>query len=319
MIFPLSGCIFDSDLTAEKFFEMKILTYNYSPYSQDIWEASPDMDFHAAFGDSNEHKLPLCPHYFFDSTHKKKHFFQHNNYPHLALELILSGKMEFKTADRREICGPGEMYVITPGTTVRFIRYSREPMRKIALLFSGARARLTVEAFGFWESMKLKLSDPEPIERQMRRIGEMIRTGQHPEARALEGFALLLKLVGEQPETDLPPGIRRAVQLMHKEIANLELNSEQLPQFAGYSLQEFRKKFYVACGVPPMKYLTEERMKLARSLLETTSLRIKEIIARIGFNSSHSFSLTFRRNCGCSPRQYRDRSMNPKPAGKKNL
>ena len=60
-----------------------------------------------------------------------------------------------------------------------------------------------------------------------------------------------------------------------------------------------------------MKYLTEERMKLARSLLETTSLRIKEIIERIGFNSSHSISLTFRRNCGCSPRQYRRQEKDP--------
>ena len=157
--------------------------------------------------------------------------------------------------------------------------------------------------------MKLKLSDPKEIERRMRQLGEMIRARKPPEDRALQGFALLMKLAGDLQDTEQPAGIRQAVQLMHKEIANPDLNSEQLARYAGYSLADFRKKFYVVYGVSPMKYLMEERMKLARTLLETTPLRLKEIIERVGFNSTHSFSLTFRRICGCSPRQYRDRKV----------
>ena len=286
---------------------MKILTHHYSPYSQDIWESFHEHAVHKVCKAPADPRIPLCPHYFSDTTQKKKLFFLHKNYPFLSLELILAGKMEFKTADRRVICGPGEMYIITPGSTVRFIIYSEEPMHKISVLSRGTHAGLIVESFGFRESMKLKLSDPKEIERRMRQLGEMIRTQKPPEDRALQGFALLMRLAGELQETEQPPGIRQAVQLMHKEIANPELNSEQLAHYAGYSLSDFRKKFYVVYGVSPMKYLMEERMKLARTLLETTTLRLKEIIERVGFNSTHSFSLTFRRICGCSPRQYRTR------------
>ena len=286
---------------------VKIQTLDYSPYSQDIWEPFAGHFVHKVVNAPRSPRIPLCPRFFSDTIQKKKLFFQHNNYPHLSLELILSGKMEFKTADRREICGPGEMYVITPGTTVRFVKYSEEPLHKIALLMEGVQAGMIVRAFGFRESMKLTLSDPKQIEHRMRSLGKMIRSRKPAEDRALQGFALLLKLTGELHEPDQPEGIRRAVQLMHKEIANPDLRSEQLARHAGYSLADFRKKFCVVYGVSPMKYLMDERMKLARTLLETTPLQLKEIIERIGFNSTHSFSLTFRRICGCSPRQYRDR------------
>ena len=296
---------------------MKILTHHYSPYSQDIWESFHEHSVHKVLKAPADPRIPLCPHYFSDTLQKKKLFFLHKNYPYLSLELILAGKMEFKTADRREICGPGEMYVITPGSTVRLIIYSEEPMHKISVLSKGTRAGQIVELFGFRESMKLKLSDPKEIERRMRQLGEMIRARKPPEDRALQGFALLMKLAGELQETEQPTGVLQAVQLMNREIANPDLNSEQLARYAGYSLADFRKKFYVVYGVSPMKYLMEERMKLARTLLETTPLRLKEIIERVGFNSTHSFSLTFRRICGCSPRQYRDRKMSPGQKPKK--
>ena len=53
--------------------------------------------------------------------------------------------------------------------------------------------------------------------------------------------------------------------------------------------------------------LTEARMAAASQHLLTTALSVTEISERLGFSSIEHFSAAFRREMGCSPRQYRQR------------
>lgn len=67
----------------------------------------------------------------------------------------------------------------------------------------------------------------------------------------------------------------------------------------------FSERFRQTVGQPPLKYLTEYRVKLACQLLQDSDFSIKEISASVGYESASSFSNAFKRWIGKSPADYR--------------
>ena len=63
--------------------------------------------------------------------------------------------------------------------------------------------------------------------------------------------------------------------------------------FHRYAHQNFRQ------------YVNALRIRLAQTFLTTTQMSIQEITYAVGFTDSNYFSTVFRRESGCSPRQYR--------------
>ena len=65
------------------------------------------------------------------------------------------------------------------------------------------------------------------------------------------------------------------------------------------------KKFRKTVGVPPQRYLMEQRIRQSKRLLTDTSLSVGEIAARTGFENVYYFSKTFKKETGKSPSEYR--------------
>jgi len=67
--------------------------------------------------------------------------------------------------------------------------------------------------------------------------------------------------------------------------------------------------FKAHTGMTFVEYLTETRMERARELLAHGDLKTYEIAERVGYRDSHYFSLTFRKQTGFSPTEYRERTL----------
>jgi two-component system, response regulator YesN len=67
----------------------------------------------------------------------------------------------------------------------------------------------------------------------------------------------------------------------------------------------FSPLFKTHTGMTFVEYLTAVRMEHAKELLSGTDLLTYEVAERVGFNDPHYFSLTFRKQCGLSPTEYR--------------
>ena len=82
---------------------------------------------------------------------------------------------------------------------------------------------------------------------------------------------------------------------------------EGLAARVNLSRSRFAHLFKAQVGVPPGRYLREQRLRHARRLLETTFLSVKQVMAEVGINDPSHFSRDFQRAFGTSPRAWRQR------------
>jgi len=83
------------------------------------------------------------------------------------------------------------------------------------------------------------------------------------------------------------------------------LTRDDLARHAGLSVAHFSLLFQRQTGLSPIQFLIQQRMRRACQLMDTASLTIREVAARVGYEDPYYFSRLFSKSMGCSPRQYR--------------
>ena len=100
------------------------------------------------------------------------------------------------------------------------------------------------------------------------------------------------------------PRIGGALELIHDAPAHAWSIGE-LACEVGMSRSAFAGRFKSLVGETPMQYLTRWRMHRAAHYLRTEGLGVHEVAARVGYESSATFSKAFKRYSGAAPAAYR--------------
>jgi transcriptional regulator GlxA family with amidase domain len=99
----------------------------------------------------------------------------------------------------------------------------------------------------------------------------------------------------------------RGVQLWMLEHLAQDLSVARLAERACMSPRNFARHFNQGVGVPPGQYVRQLRINAARSKLEQTPLRVRQIAQRCGFGTEESLRRSFVAALGVSPAAYRER------------
>src|SRR5215210_4901887 len=83
------------------------------------------------------------------------------------------------------------------------------------------------------------------------------------------------------------------------------LDVDDLAHAAGLSRAHFSREFRRAFGDSPHAYLLTRRLERAAALLRTTDRSVIDICLSLGLRSVGSFTTSFTRTYGVSPRAYR--------------
>jgi transcriptional regulator GlxA family with amidase domain len=113
-------------------------------------------------------------------------------------------------------------------------------------------------------------------------------------------------LVGED---ELRSTLDWAVGQLHR-----PLSVEELARHAHVSPRTLARRFREEIGVPPMQWLTGQRLLEAQRLLASTRLGVDEIAERCGLGSAGNLRLHLARTLGTTPTAYR-RSYRASPPG----
>lgn len=125
--------------------------------------------------------------------------------------------------------------------------------------------------------------------------------------------ALLIEALRSQADaTGAPPGLLRgladprvakALQYMHADLAR-SWTMSALAKEVALSRSTFFDRFRSAVGLPPMEYLLNWRMAVARELLRDGKYSLDQIAEAVGYRTASTFSTAFRRHVGAPPRRY---------------
>jgi AraC family transcriptional activator FtrA len=80
---------------------------------------------------------------------------------------------------------------------------------------------------------------------------------------------------------------------------------DDLAAQAAMSRRSYLRRFASATGTTPIKWLIEQRIQASLALLESSSLSIEQIAARVGFESSVTYRHHFVRGLRTTPSEYR--------------
>jgi AraC family transcriptional regulator len=96
-----------------------------------------------------------------------------------------------------------------------------------------------------------------------------------------------------------------AIDIFIREHIDETIRVEQLADLVHMSPSHFARAFKAATGCSPHSYLTNERLKFARSMLSEGGLPLTDVAARAGFQTQQYFTEVFRRYTGSTPRAFR--------------
>jgi AraC family transcriptional regulator len=139
-----------------------------------------------------------------------------------------------------------------------------------------------------------------------------------------EKLFMLLSVIGGLQQTNLAEKARlphvkkstrdelylrvlKAKEYIHSNYENtIELKDVSLASHL--SVNHLLRCFKAVFGLTPHEYRTQLRIQRARQLLETSNIPIAEISTLLGFESSSTFSLLFKRHISVAPETYRKSS-----------
>ncbi len=130
--------------------------------------------------------------------------------------------------------------------------------------------------------------------------------------RMLELLASQLRIELQRRHASLPSvsvddSFRYTLNYM-KEHFTQKIDFAALAALAGFSSDYYRHRFKAVTGRSPMQYILDMRLGHARMLLQHTALTVTAIAMECGFSNDAQFCSLFKRECGCTPGQFRKRA-----------
>jgi len=182
--------------------------------------------------------------------------------------------------------------------------------------FDGANAQLLVKLL----PPVVHIRRDEPGASQLHRIVELIsdeadayRPGRDliverlVEVVLVEALRFRSALSGKEEQGLLAglsdPALAQTLREIHVDVAR-RWTVEQLARTAGMSRAVFAERFARRIGMPPMQYLLEWRIALAKDMLRREQLSLAEVAERVGYQSASAFSTAFTRLNGRSPGEF---------------
>jgi AraC family transcriptional regulator len=108
----------------------------------------------------------------------------------------------------------------------------------------------------------------------------------------------------DRPHTLAPSRFKRAEEFILENL-DAELSLRDIARSAGMSLFHFAKAFKQASGQSPHRYVKEQRLRRARTLLHDKRLTIAQVAEAVGLSHSY-FTAEFREHMGMTPTKFRD-------------
>ena len=119
--------------------------------------------------------------------------------------------------------------------------------------------------------------------------------------KMLSELTVRLYSIENVPDDDV---VRKMVRYIRQNMEK-ELTVSEVADIAGMNPEHLSRIFKKKTGMNLKRFIDQEKMEAARTLLETTNLPVTIISGHVGYSSYNTFTRSFRQMTGLSPSEYR--------------
>lgn len=258
-------------------------------------------------------KQPVYASYAMEVVRKTPYRCRHHYYPYLGIELILSGRLDYFFAGELRTLSAGSIALMHRNRDSGFEFNGKDEYRKLVVLLSGSALETICRSLGLEEIHSFSIPDMIPSIQYFQEIMQLLKE-QEPGteiqlSEKVYSFLLYLASVRNAGKEELyPDSLRRSLAFLEWNF-DKPLQIEEIATAGGVSVSSIVRIFHRCLGTTPWRFLQKLRLDCAKELLQNSDLRIKEIAVRSGFNDPLYFSSFFHKECGCSPRRFREKEL----------
>lgn len=229
--------------------------------------------------------------------------------------LCSAGRGWFEVDGRRQSVETGETAFIPPHASHAYGAADDDPWSIVWAHVTGGDVSLFLRALGIGSRQrKLRLSGAavERLNLDFHHVYQVLEEGFSLPVLINSSCALRLvlaemlrsKLAPRAARGTEPDPVQRASEWMRQNLG-VRTTLRDLARHAGASASHLSSLFRRKVGHPPIDYFSRLKIQRACWLLDSTTARVKEIGAQIGYPDAYYFSRLFRHVMGMSPRSYR--------------
>lgn len=240
--------------------------------------------------------------------------------PEFCLAMVLVGTGEYQTRDHAAKLMPGDVFLFRPGEWHRHRPAPRTGWTLMWIHFNGDEPLLWLRDRLFrLERNRAAVEEPCLFRQQFEHLLAVVH--RHPTVNQPNYSRLALGLLAHllvDPDSraasgdsvDGDPLVMAAVGY----IWNFSHDIVDVPAVArrlGVARRTLDRRFKQATGRSVLEEIQSCRVSRAARLLRETAMPVKHIVHRAGFRSAEHLRLSFQKNFGCSPREYRADGKSP--------
>lgn len=229
----------------------------------------------------------------------------------MTIEYILEGSGTVRIKGKEFHPEKGDIYILPQNYDHIYFSDSLNPWKKIWFNVSGPLVNAIISAYGMTDVYLIKQSETlNYFERILAVCSQISSKSEINEKVSLLFHELISVLSRSVSDTTSKYSFEVSVLIEYIDAHITEnITSEKLAALIYKSKSQTIRIFKAETNTTPYDYLLERRFAKAKSLLQSTNLFIKEIAFKCGFNDEHYFSDIFKRKCGISPREYRNKKL----------
>ncbi|OHD64104.1 MAG: hypothetical protein A2096_03100 [Spirochaetes bacterium GWF1_41_5] len=230
--------------------------------------------------------------------------FERTDFKYYVFEYILSGRGRLLINSEDFSPAAGDVYILHRNSTHIFYPDPSDPWAKVWFSADGLLVDALIGSLRLNSTYFIrKFSKPELFQKML-----AVSKESDAHTRASIIFFEILSAIYRQIYSSQIPVYSQAVLRVKNFIDNHPENNfsmEYLSELARKSSSQLTRLFRRELELSPYEYLLKRKLELARVFLINTSVSIKELAGRLGFNDPYYFSNLFKQKNGISPLLFR--------------
>lgn len=233
------------------------------------------------------------------------YYIERTNSSVIVVEYVISGKGHIERDGKKITVSAGDMYILPEGDTHAYYSDPVNPWRKIWFNASGPLFAQLCNTYNINGKLVFRSLDGYDLMKKMLDLcyNENLSATEINTRAALILMEIIMLMADHETEaiSEDAEKLRTYLDLHITEKISLGDMAAHIFKSESQTLRIFKKAF----NLTPYDYLTKTRITLAKTLLRGSSLSIRDIAFRVGFNDEHYFSTIFRDKAGVTPSDYR--------------